>query len=499
MANEIELKFEIDPDDMDRMASTPWVRSLAGNDTASVEMNAIYFDTTSYRLRDNRVALRVRSIGNRRVQTIKSDTGRPFDRNEWESEIAGEMPDLSLAKGTALQPLLKKNTILKPVFETSVRRWTMDLRQAGSHIELAMDRGEIKTGDRCQTISEIELELKEGDVAMLVDITRRLASEFPLRCDFRSKAERGYSLIEDRITAVHATSIVLDRDATSRDAFQMIGIACLRHLALNKDAVVNGDSEGVHQMRIGIRRFRAAISVFQDMLQDPEGEAVKAGLKRINEQLADARDLDVFISENVMPVAQNRADFKDLLETLEQQKSDAFERVKSAVQATDYHQLVLKSALWLLAGQWTKDSDELQVIRLKRPVLEVAQQVLKKRSKKILKKAERIKKLEPHRRHKLRIATKKLRYVVEFFESLYQEKPSRSFRRALKSLQDTLGKLNDIRVHEQLAKGMLPHLSSQSEFAIGIVVGHESAATPLLLRQAEKVASEMRSLPRFWS
>jgi len=49
--------------------------------------------------------------------------------------------------------------------------------------------------------------------------------------------------------------------------------------------VREGDTEGVHQMRVGLRRLRAAISIFKELLPDSETEAVKSELRRLTEQL----------------------------------------------------------------------------------------------------------------------------------------------------------------------------------------------------------------------
>ena len=66
---------------------------------------------------------------------------------------------------------------------------------------------------------------------------------------------------------------------STTDAFRTIGRSVLRHIAGNEAAVRRSDSEGVHQMRVGLRRLRAAISLFSNLLGDQETERVKAELK----------------------------------------------------------------------------------------------------------------------------------------------------------------------------------------------------------------------------
>ena len=84
---------------------------------------SVYFDTDKHKLRKKGLMLRVRRIGDRYIQTIKA-TGKSglFERDEWENDIASADPDLDLARGTALEPLVggKFRRQLKPMFETRV-------------------------------------------------------------------------------------------------------------------------------------------------------------------------------------------------------------------------------------------------------------------------------------------------------------------------------------------------------------------------------------------
>ena len=85
-------------------------------------------------------------------------------------------------------------------------------------------------------------------------------------------------------TPVNAATIDLLANMSTRDAFKMIGLACLKQVVNNVPALVKGDPEGVHQMRVGLRRLRAGMSLFADLLRDPQTAGIKAGL-----QVADRR------------------------------------------------------------------------------------------------------------------------------------------------------------------------------------------------------------------
>jgi len=67
-------------------------------------------------------------------------------------------------------------------------------------------------------------------------------------------------------------------------------------------------------------------------------------------------------------------------------------------------------------------------------------------------------KLDAHRRHRARIAAKKLRYATDFFESLFPAGKVRRFRRQLSQLQEDLGRRNDMAV----ADGLLRNLSGDA-------------------------------------
>lgn len=71
----------------------------------------------------------------------------------------------------------------------------MDLAAGKSRVELSLDEGIIESGDRSQSLREVEFELKEGDPAALFELVSHLAGEIPLYPEDRSKLERGLFLL----------------------------------------------------------------------------------------------------------------------------------------------------------------------------------------------------------------------------------------------------------------------------------------------------------------
>lgn len=512
MPTEVELKLSVSPRALSDAARLPWLRKLASGPVSRETLTSVYFDTDKFKLRNHGLTLRVRKLGRKRLQTIKADGGpQASGREEWEEELSGGKPDLKRAKHTALKPLItrKLKKSLRPVFETEVRRIAVPLRIEGSELEVAFDRGVIKDGRARAAVSEIELELKNGERHHLARVTERLRKAIPVAYAVRSKAERGYALSageEDQPAA--ATSVALAPTATVAVAFTAIGLSCLHHLAANEGAVRRGDSEGVHQMRVGLRRLRAAISVFKDMLQNSETEGIKTQLAWLSKELGPARDFDVLVEEGVAPLrraTQNKPEMILLEADLKKRRDDGFNKAKIAVDTKRYQRVVLDTALWLIDGEWTRDTSASSVAQRDRPIEEFAWDVIRKRTRKIVKKSRKIETLDARRRHKLRIATKKLRYAAGFFASVLgkAKKPRKRFETELKALQGTLGKLNDIAVHQRFARQYARAKSSSSKrpqkaFAAGVLTGREQASAHACLAAAAKAGRGLAKAERHW-
>ena len=179
---EVELKLALDPADLARAEEA--LARRAAKRRRRDHLHSVYFDTKGLALRKAGVTLRVRRIGERRIQTIKlgNGGGAMFDRPEWEREIEGDEPDLLAAKGTAAEPLLAGRAAkVRPVFSVEVRRTAYDVAIAGSRIEAALDHGTIEAKNRSAPVCEIELELKRGERADLFALARALVDEIPVR------------------------------------------------------------------------------------------------------------------------------------------------------------------------------------------------------------------------------------------------------------------------------------------------------------------------------
>ena len=303
MGSETELKFKI-PDRLSPPSDWGVSGANIGSESRS-DLLTTYFDTKKHKLERHGLSLRVRRNGANFVQAVKATSTASVGRGEWEMEIKGKSPDLKKAKDTPLQQLnLKKlRGQLSPIFHTSVRRATIPFHMRRSEIEIAIDRGRIVAGRRSSPIAEIELELKRGSSADLFRLAKTIAERSRAELYLPSKAERGYQLARGETgTVSHANPIKLKKTMTVPEAFQIIAHSAISHFSTNAMAVRNRDPEGIHQMRVGLRRLRAAISLFAAALAARRADEVKGELKWLTNALAPAREIDVFVREQIRPI-----------------------------------------------------------------------------------------------------------------------------------------------------------------------------------------------------
>lgn len=161
-----------------------------------------YYDTTDYFFSKMNMGLRVRTLNERFILTLKTDgkvIGGLHMRPEYELELSCAQPHLQgLAKFDDLslsRSLAELEADLKPIFSTDFLRQTWEIELGnGAMIEIALDQGEIEADGRSEAICEAEFELKHGDIDDLLTFVEHLSLADGIRLGAASKAKRGYRL-----------------------------------------------------------------------------------------------------------------------------------------------------------------------------------------------------------------------------------------------------------------------------------------------------------------
>ena len=200
-----------------------------------------------------------------------------------------------------------------------------------------------------------------------------------------------------------------------------------------------------------------------------------------------------------------------LTKDFQQKRDDAFDRARSAVESTRFRELMIDVSAWIETGDWTRNTDDRACALREGAIAALAADELNRRWKSILKRGAHLKRLDAERRHKLRIQAKKLRYASEFFAGAFPGKKTRERRRdflsALEQLQDALGDLNDIAVHEGLTEqivdgkdimGKRRRGRAKKAFAAGRLSGREEARVASVLRDAQRAYRIVAGAKPYW-
>lgn len=485
---EIELKFQVPAPRRAAVAAAAAGRAGA----ATVQrLQAAYFDTQDRALAAAGVALRLRREGPRWVQTLKAGGADTLTRLEHNVQRAGRsvLPpplDLALHDGTPAGQRLaavlegRADAALACQYRTDIRRTARTLRARGAVLELAFDAGGIVAGGQRLPVCELEIELLRGTPAALLATARHWVQRYGLWLDTRSKAERGTLLASGQpwSPARKSVAVPLAPGMRFEDARRVVMRACAQQVAVNASQVASGDfaDEHVHQLRVGLRRTRAALSLFAVDAQPPPLAEPVAALFRA---LGAARDR----------VAVGGP--------LREQLALALAATGLAIEAPSLRQGVVDDpvdAVRAIAAQTLLL--ELLAAGLPpppghgeggdgAPLAARIGQRLNRWHRQVARAAARFAQLDDAQRHRLRKRVKRLRYTVEFAQGLYGPRKAARYLRALAALQERLGALNDVSVALAAFHGTSAD-DAPAVFALGWLAARRdqlaAACTPALER-----------------
>jgi inorganic triphosphatase YgiF len=475
---EVELKLWVPAASIERLWSHPLLLGESGAAPGLAHsprphvarIDNRYFDTPDRALAERRMALRLRRIGRRWLQTLKvadADAGALSARDEWEMPVAGPALELGRLRATPLLQIASQRVLasrLAPVFTTNFRRESRLLRlKDGSVIECAFDRGIIVAGRgrtrRSLPICELELEVKEG-APDLLKFAARLVRDIALVPLAASKAERGHRLAQG-LANEPVRAVLPVPQATDRASHHLARVlaACNRALLANVHALLevpssaDADVEFVHQARVAVRRMRSALRTFEGIVDRRRVDALDVQLTTVGKMLGDARDLDILTTTTMKRLRD------------EVGSDDAGRAALAAIQFdTEAQRQGAHAALTTYLAHGGFGAAAIAVDRLVVRLLaetghgatlaERAPAWLASQRERLIRRSRRIAVLDAEQRHGLRVEVKRLRYALDLLDGLYDAARVKPFHDALADLQDKLGRLNDAVVADTLLRAM---------------------------------------------
>ena len=259
----------------------------------------------------------------------------------------------------------------------------------------------------------------------------------------------------------------LDPDMRADQASKLILHRLLDIMLENDDGTRTGtDTEFLHDFRVAIRRTRSALTQIKAVFPKRVIDRYKAEFAWLGQITSPSRDLDVYLLSfdeyrDSLP-ADMQADIEPLRDFLIRHQKIEHKALLKSLDSARYRRLI---SSW---RRFLEDpvNERSTLNNAGRPVLRVACERIWRIYRRAIREGDAITTESPaDDLHELRKTCKKLRYLMEFFQSLYPGGEIKSLIKVLKSLQDNLGNFQDYEVqvatlkdfsHKMVAEGKVP-------------------------------------------
>ncbi|MCD1127104.1 inorganic triphosphatase [Jinshanibacter sp. LJY008] len=291
MTVEIELKFVATSK---AVADLPEVISRLSAEGGEVQqLSNTYYDTADGILRHHRIGLRVRGCNNAWEMTLKSagnTVGGVAHRAEHNIPLSSDRLDISLLPadvwpaGVDISSLV---TSLQPLFTTDFKRQSWLIKFQQSQIEIALDRGLITADGSSEAISELEMELKQGNAADILTLAQQLTGVKGLRLGSQSKAARGYRLLNDdaTIAVTPMDVLVVPERATVEQGFEAALEWALAYWQRNEACWFDGESQAQAAVTHSLTAIRQILALFGGIIPRKATAPLRERLTELEQQL----------------------------------------------------------------------------------------------------------------------------------------------------------------------------------------------------------------------
>jgi len=445
VTEEVELKFSFD----DGEAVREWLDEHfpIDNDAGgwrTHQITDVYFDTPDLGLEEAGIGARLRTVGSDTTLTVKADievsdglhrrleleapATRNLDTQKW--------PD-SEARSRLIDVVGARRLIERFVVGQQRRERAIDID--GTAVIASIDEGEVEyLGIPAGELRHFELELLSGDATALRPLAERIGDSALATNEDRSKLQVAADLVE-RVARVAP-------DDTWTDASRKLLRRHLVRMLERESATRGGDGLALKQMRVATRRMRATWRVFRGAFGGRHAFRFEESLRHVADLLGTVRDLDVLLE-----TVDERPELESLASSWRTRRDNAFEELVRHLDSRVYERFVEDFLEGTGArGHWSAGG------RARKQVSELAPASLERGRERMLAAADNASgSNEAAAWHALRIAAKRMRYSLEAFREVSEPRAATALIEALRTLQDTLGEMNDASVAAREAASWL--------------------------------------------
>lgn len=319
------------------------------------------------------------------------------------------------------------------------------------------------------------------------------------RADAGHEFARGKDGRAPRTAPIRTNPASVDVGRSAADAFDALLRLYVCAVADNLHCTLNDpDPEGPHQLRVTLRRLRAALVTFRPVLRRKLRKRLARAARDLGRMVSDLRDADVMIEEIIQPALSGDARDAALIAALDGWREDVRKRVRGnllTARAAEFTGELRRAAD---LGTWRPQGKRKRG-RLAGPAAALTGPAVDAAWRRAALRGGRVARLPPAERHELRKDLKALRYAAEISAAVTSDSGSQAFLSALKRLQAGLGYLNDLATL-QLFDPPVPDANTAQglkRLRRRLIAEHAGRAEAALVN-AQKHWNTLAKAERFW-
>ncbi len=471
-----ELTFEVPPGRAGQRLLRELRQHYELREGPRLSRETVYLDTP-----DGRLFARSRALWSSAGVLELESLDRPDSRSRIELDglpgFADRLPPGALRD--ELAPLTRNRALLKLFsVRSEVRTWSRCNRDQKTVLRVSVSRDEASHGERTASLgSFVVVRQVRGYKKIFRDVCEwwKKRGVRPGSGPSYRKALEALGL--DPLRTASVSRPKLDASMTAAEAVRAMIRVQYQVARANEEGILDDtDAEFLHDFRVAVRRARSYLGQMRDVFAAESATGLRKKLSWLGKSTNGPRDLDVYLEQQAdyrsLLAAPLTDDIAPLFEFAARERETAHRTLVGVMGSGDYDAAMRR---------WRSSAEEESLLGVGRrgaePVLSLAGARVARRCRAVLEQGARIRDLKDAAAfHSLRIECKQLRYLMEFLGDLLPE--AKGAVQRLKKLQDALGRIQDLTVHE----------ARTQEFAQTMSAAGDGRALPA----AEVLISRMR-------
>lgn len=367
-------------------------------------------------------------------------------------------------------------------------------------MQASLLRGRLRTVLAEAPVARLTL---EGPARPVLAAMQALAEAAPLLPPRAALAEQGRALARgEALRPRRLGPPRLDPDLDIEAALALALGHLTEVLLWHAPAAIAGTTpEGVHQIRVAIRRLRSLLKVFRSACDGAALREFDAGLKALATLLGPARDWDVWLGGQGAELAAALPEeprLPPLLAAAGKAREAAYAALRPALEGAPLRRLAWQAVALIETRPWRDEPDPEAEARRAEGLPDFAARVLDRRWRRIAEAGAEIEALPDAEFHALRIEAKRLRYAAELFAPLWGRRKAKRFLARLADVQEEFGLANDAVV----ARALMARLAAGRPalaWASGAAEGWALARARRVRRRAQRAWEALLAEETFWN